>query len=52
MFKITNEIIIPSVTMNMTDAQKIINNSDVRKQMILDGEKYAKLFLKYTSKNN
>ena len=50
--KITNEIIIPSVTMNMTDAQKIINNSDVRKQMILDGEKYAKLFLKYTSKNN
>ena len=49
---IANEIIIPAVTMNITDARKIINDKSVREKMIDDGEKYAKLFLKYKSKNN
>ena len=38
--------------MNISDARKIINDKSVREKMIDDGEKYAKLFLKYKSKNN
>ena len=49
---ISTEIIIPAVTMNISDARKIINDKSVREKMIDDGEKYAKLFLKYKSKNN
>ena len=49
---VVDEIIIPSVTMSIMDARKIINTKSIREQMIVDGEKYAKLFLKYKSKNN
>ena len=42
---------IPSTTLNITDAQKIMNDSNIRKSMIKDGEKYAKLFLQYKDKH-
>jgi len=48
---ICNEIMIPSTTLNITDAQKIMNDSNIRKSMIKDGEKYAKLFLQYKDKH-
>ena len=49
---ISNEIIIPSVIMNIKDAHKIITTKSARKKLFRDGENYAKLFLKYKSKNN
>jgi NTE family protein len=45
-----NEILIPTDEMNMTDALSIINNTEVRGQMIEQGIKYAKLFVKYSLK--
>ena len=50
--EIKHELIIPSVTMNITDARNIITDVNTRARMITEGEKYAKLFLKYKSKNN
>lgn len=50
--KIQNEIIIPGDILNIVKAQKIINDSKVRKNMINQGVKYAKLFLRYNAKNN
>tara|TARA_B100001250_G_C19771602_1_gene777415 strand:- start:802 stop:1680 length:879 start_codon:yes stop_codon:yes gene_type:complete len=45
--KIDYELIIPSSTLSMNDAQNIILAKDTRRKLIKDGENYAKLFLSY-----
>ena len=50
--KIPYEMIIPGDVLSINEAQKIINNSEIRKKMIDQGVKYAKLFLRYNIKNN
>lgn len=48
--KHNNEIIIPCNEMNLTDANKVLNNEEERKQYIEQGEIYGKIFLSYKSK--
>ena len=45
--EIDYELIIPSSTLSMNDAQNIILDKNTRKKLIKEGEKYAKLFLTY-----
>ena len=45
--EIVYELIIPSSTLSMTDAQNIILDKNTRKKIIKEGENYAKLFLTY-----
>lgn len=46
-----NEIIIPCNEMNLTDANKVLNDEEERKQYIEQGEIYGKVFLSYKSNN-
>lgn len=50
--KIKNEIIIPSKAMNISDLKNLISNKEDRKRFILEGEKYAIMFLKYITEQN
>ena len=45
--EIDYELIIPSSTLSMNDAQNIILDKNTRKKLIKEGENYAKLFLTY-----
>ncbi len=45
--KIKNEIIIPSKAMNISDLKNLISNKEERKRFMLDGEKFAMIFLEY-----
>tara|TARA_B100000902_G_scaffold31511_1_gene37730 strand:- start:663 stop:1547 length:885 start_codon:yes stop_codon:yes gene_type:complete len=45
--EIDYELMIPSSTLSMIDAQNIVMSKDARRKLIKDGEKYAKLFLNY-----
>ncbi len=50
--KIDYEIIIPSKESNVNDLKNIINKTSERAKLILEGEKYAILFLKYIKGQN
>ena len=45
--EIDYELMIPSSTLSMIDAQNIVMSKDARRKLIKEGEKYAKLFLNY-----
>lgn len=47
---LTNHIIIPCKEMNLNDGYDAFNNISVRKDMIEQGENYAKMFLIYNKK--
>ena len=47
-----NHIIIPCKEMNLSDGYNAFNNTSVRKDMIQQGENYAKIFLIYNNKDN
>tara|TARA_B100000902_G_scaffold276439_1_gene262214 strand:- start:19 stop:894 length:876 start_codon:yes stop_codon:yes gene_type:complete len=50
--KIKNEIIIPSKAMNISDLNNLISNKEERRRFILDGEKFAVIFLEYIKEQN
>jgi len=46
---IKNELIIPVKNLNLKEATEVVKNIQSRKNLIEDGEKFAKLFVNYTT---
>lgn len=50
-YNLKNEVIIPAVQINMTDAMSILTDTKTREKMIKEGERFATIFLYKNNKN-